>query len=462
MLTPITAQAFREPANSWRQRSKQPKAEPDMSTASRGAHFEERVFGLLETEIRSGRFFIKPECFDIFRRRPYYSRDRGGNIIFDVAVEVRLPFATAPSLLILIECKDCGRPVPVDDVEEFFVKVQQVAAANSKGILAATSSFQKSAVEFARAKGIGLLRVFPSAEFKWVLHRSPSSMKLSRFLSRDEEILLGLTDEQHQSRTFDCFCNANKLFTYSLHDFFMAFASETLSARDLNAFAPERTDDEVVAFVGPDDIERRCQEVHAAIGYKSGMVSLEAVCQWQQHETGLAVEQAVSPTREERHRGILGRISFSPPAIIVFRDLSEPDRQRFTLAHELGHYLLGHGLYLGAESVDVRDIETGHCIDIGDDDIRRLEWQANNFRVLSAAAARLIPRWRYREGSPVGPEGSWLWHSVFRSSAGKQGQLLRPNIRTHEYLWRIPDRREDPPQELRVTQRSRRCGKRPL
>jgi Zn-dependent peptidase ImmA (M78 family) len=61
-------------------------------------------------------------------------------------------------------------------------------------------------------------------------------------------------------------------------------------------------------------------------------------------------------------------------------------RPRFTLAHELGHLLLGHGAYMVSESVDAKDIESSSNTDLAEDDIR-LEWQANYF-----ASCLLLPR----------------------------------------------------------------------
>jgi len=62
-------------------------------------------------------------------------------------------------------------------------------------------------------------------------------------------------------------------------------------------------------------------------------------------------------------------------------------RERFTLAHELGHLILGHGEYLRAESFDTQDLETSEKDDLESDMIRRLEWQANRF-----ASSLLLPR----------------------------------------------------------------------
>jgi Zn-dependent peptidase ImmA (M78 family) len=358
-----------------------------MSSTSRGVDLEKRVFSLLEAEITANRFIARPECCAIFHQKAYYSRDRLSNIVFDVAIELTLPGADVPSMVWLIECKHYDHPVPVDDVEEFFTKVQQVAAAKSKAIVVTSNSFQSGALEFARSKGIGLLRVFPTSEFKWILHRSPSSLHMSRSLSRDGDVWSGLTEEHYHSRRFDFFCNVRDLFTYSLHDFFMALTSDAFDTTFLNAIAAERNDSDMVAFLSTEEIEDRCRTIRCAIGYKGGGVSLETVCAWQRLEAGLTVVTGAAANRGEAERGILGRISFNPPSIIVFFDPMDVRRQRFTLAHELGHLLLGHGAYMQSESVDEKDIESGDYTDLGVDDVRRLEWQANYF-----ASCLLLPR----------------------------------------------------------------------
>jgi Zn-dependent peptidase ImmA (M78 family) len=356
-----------------------------MSSTSHGEAFEKRVFSYFETEIRAGRFFAKPECCTVFQHQPYYSQDRRSQIIFDLAIEVVLPGATVPSILCLIECKHYGRPVQVDDVEEFFAKVQQVAAAGAKAIIVTTSSFQSGAIEFARSKKIGLLRFFLQSDCKWELRRSPSTLSMSTTLSNDGDVWRGLTQEVHHSHRFDFYCSLGDLVTYSLNDFFRALVTEGVDANFLPAIAAEPSDARAVTFLSRDEIEDRCRSVHSIIGYKGGRVSLNAVCDWQERETGLRVDTRRAE-KSEAERGILGRITFDPPSIVVFFDRIGEARQRFTLAHELGHLLLGHGSYMKAESVDESDIEKDD-MDLGIDDLRHLEWQANYF-----ASCILLPR----------------------------------------------------------------------
>ena len=279
------------------------------SSVSRGTELELRVFSLLQRQIQANRFFAKPECCRIFHRKPYYSRDRRSEIVFDIAIEVSIPGIRIPSMVCLIECKHYEHPVPVNDVEEFFAKVQQVAAANSKAILVSTNAFQRGAIEFAQAKGIGLLRVFPTAEFKWILHRSASSLPMPRSLSQDADVWRGLTEEHYKSARFDCFCTVRELFTYSLPDFLSKVIVDALDPISLEAITAERHDVEAVPFLSGDEIEQRCHAVHAAIRYSGGVVPLDCVCEWQQRNAGLTIMIGVAPSREEFERGILCRQS---------------------------------------------------------------------------------------------------------------------------------------------------------
>jgi hypothetical protein len=123
-------------------------------------------------------------------------------------------------------------------------------------------------------------------------------------------------------------------------------------------------------------IDARCSTVHDVIRYRDGPVSIEAIYEWQKKSCGLTVLTNVTADDESFSKGILGRITFTPPSIVIFSDAIGVRRERFTQAHELGHLLLGHGEYLRAESFDTKDAETSENDDLESDIISRLEWQA--------------------------------------------------------------------------------------
>ena len=209
------------------------------STTKTGAAFEEQIRNYFDEEILAGRFFAKPECCKVREKPKYHSRDRGGDITFDVSIEISLPGATEFSAVVLIECKNYTHPVPVDDVEEFFAKVQQVAAANAKAVLATTASFQSGAREFARSKGVGLLRYFDRKNCKWELMRSPSG-GISGGASAD--VASGLSSLEYQSEVFDLYLQSPTRDTNSLCDFLEdLLLDEALSPSQLRRITNART-----------------------------------------------------------------------------------------------------------------------------------------------------------------------------------------------------------------------------
>jgi hypothetical protein len=49
----------------------------------------------------------------------------------------------------VFECKDYKKSVPVDDIEEFKSKLQQIAGLNVKGTMVVSGDLQKSAITYA-------------------------------------------------------------------------------------------------------------------------------------------------------------------------------------------------------------------------------------------------------------------------------------------------------------------------
>ncbi|HVT61288.1 MAG TPA: restriction endonuclease [Thermoanaerobaculia bacterium] len=76
---------------------------------------------------------------------------RGG----DYKIDVLVTFSALGGALfiVLVECKRCKRPVERDEILTLYGKVDAVGA--HKGIMFSTAGFQKGALEYARAKGLG-------------------------------------------------------------------------------------------------------------------------------------------------------------------------------------------------------------------------------------------------------------------------------------------------------------------
>lgn len=351
-----------------------------MNTTKKGEQLEGEIFAFFSGEIQENRFFAKKECCHIFQKKGYYSRDREKEIIFDLSIEITLPGQKTYSILILLECKNYNHKVPVDDVEEFYAKAQQISGANTKAIVVTTNAFQEGAFNFARSKGIGLLRYFGRERHDWVLTRSPSNILLSSIAKGEvENARRGLSQQDYVSKYFDCYCFTDDNFTNSLPQFFsklIQFGVEEEEAKSLNEIERSRRDNLLqVTFKEGHEIGSLCREVLDKANYTDGVVPLATICEFLSEENGLEVQHNSS-----LDSGVLGTISFNPLLIKVDdKQAGSAHRTRFTLAHELGHSLLNHHRYMLKEVCHETDVDLDRPREVGLKDIVRMEWQANYF-----------------------------------------------------------------------------------
>jgi Zn-dependent peptidase ImmA (M78 family) len=366
-----------------------------ISSTEKGDTLERRVRDLLQAEIDADRFWAKKSNCKVFWRKGYHSKDRGGDIIFDISIEVYLPGAKEYSILVLVECKNYEHPVPVSDVEEFFTKVQQVAASNAKAVVASTASFQSGSRAFAKSKGIALMRCFEASKFKWELRRSASGSARSTSPEEAHLVEAGLSQQDFQSLAFDLYLQSPRRVTNSLWDFFEDMVSESkLAPSEIRKVANSRTKiANQVPFCEKDDLESRGAKILTDLCYSGGVVALESLCGREAKRSGLIVNlQAANPSVATLNP-VLGRVQFDPLVIDVYaQDNVNPGRDRFTLAHELAHHLLGHGRYLVRESCDDSDFALQRRALVDGSDVARMEFQANFL-----AASLLMPRAHFIE-----------------------------------------------------------------
>lgn len=359
-----------------------------MSSTAKGDEFEAQFFELLKSEVSAGNLFAAPERCKFFRKKGYRSNARKKKIIFDISIEICLPGSSKYFILILVECKNHGRPVSVDEAEEFWAKIKQISDTGIKGVIASKSSFAQGTFNFCKAIGIALARYYDLSTLKWELLRSPSSVAFSTPDWTD--IRTGLLSEAHRSRYFDLYCYSGGVHTYSIHTFLRNLLGEFVHDPSMfvSAEALAKIQPPLVERILPQQIESMVESVLTQIGYSGGAVSLNDVCHWLTKKYNLCVKTVAGSMATEGTNPVLGRIAFQPLEITVVSYHGDArGRQRFTLAHELGHYLLGHERYMTGEYYEEADIDGVVASGLGLDDIDRMEWQANQF-----ASCLLLPR----------------------------------------------------------------------
>ena len=155
----------------------------------KGTSYENAAANLAEAELNNGNLGIDPSCAIVRRKPKYYSRDRKSEITFDVSIELcrKMTPASSPNpyLIWIWECKNYRHQVPVDDVEEFHSKLNQVGAVRTKGTMITPIGFDNGVLEFARSKGIGLWRWIPAGSIVSLMEDEldPSDSDIERGLT---------------------------------------------------------------------------------------------------------------------------------------------------------------------------------------------------------------------------------------------------------------------------------------
>lgn len=359
-----------------------------MNTVEKGDKLEQIIYDIFSEDIANGRFWANKDCCKIFIKKGYYSKDREKNITFDISIEIYLPEQEKYSVLVLIECKNYNHKVPVDDVEEFYAKTQQISGANIKAIVASTNSYQDGTFKFSRSKGIGLLRYFSKEKREWILTRSPSTIiGNSKELTERATISKGLFEQEHKSKGFDFYCFTGNSYSNYTQKLFSDLILSDLTDDKKEAWDHVKSSILIkypsIDFLDVNIIESKSSNLLNAIKYYNGSVSIEKIKKFILHTYNFELNLNV-----ELEFGVLGNINFEDSVINIDNSQCETDaRARFTIAHELGHFFLKHSKFMVGESCYDSHLVSEERKDLSIPDIMRMEWQANQF-----ASCLLLPR----------------------------------------------------------------------
>ena len=327
-----------------------------MNTTKIGNLFEEKVHTLIENAIKTEKLgLIESQC-KVYAKKGYYSKDREGNIKFDLTIELWPPNSKNFSLLYIIECKNYNHKVPIDDLEEFYSKINQVTGANRKGIFITNNSFQKSAYNFAKNKGIMLIEVLSDDSLNFILHRTTRSNSITeksnnKFEERLENLIINL------------FKNNDEEINENIIE-----GLEILSKKDIETIVKE------ILLKFDENI------------FKYGVqVNLKVFQRYLEIEFGLKFE--FTSELEDEYLGVFDNKN---KVILINDEISGTNKLQFTLAHEIGHFFLHSNLHLNQEIYNkFEDSQFNYFFDRYQlqNPKNWIEWQANYF-----AACLLMPK----------------------------------------------------------------------
>jgi len=343
------------------------------NTTAKGNLFEDKVYDLFNELISTGDFYLNSRSSKIFKKKKYYSAARNDTITVDISIESYIGDTDVYSSLTIIECKDYSKNVPVDDIEEFCYKLNQIGEQNTKGFVVTNSSFQSGAINIAKSKGLGLVRINQNQEFEWINRRVDRKSKYLDFSYTQEQLCIKVLKE------------------INFVGFFGHVGYDSLSQMFVDMRIIDRFNNNSkfikFPFISKEAIDKKIESLPNDIIYDIGKLNSERLCEYISKTYNAQFDFKTQLL--DNSKFVLGKISFNPLMISVSSILIQDDyRWRFTLAHEIGHLIL-HSSKLMAYFEEYSDSDNSIINNQGVTDIQksRLEIQANLF-----ASHLLIPQ----------------------------------------------------------------------
>ena len=319
---------------------------------------EDALLRYLEDQKAQGQLVYgvySPKLCQIYKKKKYFCIERRADIEFDVVIEVFRAGSQAPHLYVIFECKNHKSPISEARISEFSDKLSRIGRHNAKGVVVSSTRLQSGAQNVAVARGLGIVKYDETgldviAERRGGLSLSESFVKAQIF------------ETQNAAKSL-------KFSAYFDGKFFGAVGQFLANLGEMSSTVSVAR--EKAPYLSSADLRTRAQEILYSIGYSGGAVDLQRVCK----ELSLRLEFTGKSVVDLDGSLILGLANFSNRSIHV-NSHEDRFRERFTVAHEIGHFALQHDRYLNSEAVIEKDF---FCIeqDVSQFDYQRLETQAN-------------------------------------------------------------------------------------
>ncbi|PWS33370.1 ImmA/IrrE family metallo-endopeptidase [Pedobacter paludis] len=356
------------------------------NTTLKGDKFEDQCHQVISKAALAGQFGFQAESCRIFRKKKYYSVTREKDIIFDLSIELWLPGASDYSLLVIMECKDLGRPVSVDDVEEFDSKVRQVSGLNVKAVFMSKTRLQSGAETYLKNRKIMWIQVDQSGVGKIKLNM-PRRRKDKSYDAPVAEIqqdiqqikqIQSFISSSAQASTVDL----DALMTLFLKD---VFCNNLPASYDDGVFGLERLSANLI-----ESLTRKILfDFDPILLSRYQAFPIKAFRRYLKDRFGVAVIEELS-LKLENGQDRSGYYDPATKTIYIDRELVGSERYAFVFAHEAGHFFLHDKLKMSQTVYDETE-DSPYNPSTGKHDLLNekhwIEWQANKF-----AACILMPQ----------------------------------------------------------------------
>lgn len=373
-----------------------------MNTVEIGNIFEDQVYKRFSLLLDENELHINSRQSLIKKKPQYFSEARNGLIEFDISIETTQKNSNQVSMLTIIECKNySSKKVPVDDIEEFISKLNQVSGKNIKGIICTKKGFQKSCLNVAKYNGIALVRISSERDLFWDIYRK--SFSLSNAIHIDQMVAKTLFDE-NRNIPEDFFCAYHSdFYTYSIKDFFKSIGfcfGNNIQATDsdLNFNISYITENEIKNI-----ILKEFEKYKISINYSNYLHTYDEYINKKIKEFELIgnCDLGIDSNGFE----IIGRLSGKKIYISSMQSITN-GRFNFTLTHELGHSILhANEPWFEILSKYYQDVDINNqMLESVHQNLKRIEVQANIYakelllpnKVLNITMNRIIDELRLK------------------------------------------------------------------
>ena len=343
-----------------------------MDTVRIGNELEQAIFDLLKEQQNAGEYLIgtlPPDRCKIRRKPRYFSKEREADVEFDVSIELRREKHLEPQQIIIFECKNYSGGVPDSEIRDFSDKLSDIGRDNTKGVIVITSRLQSGAEKVARSRKLGIIKYDPYGLQFLAERRFTDNIK-----SKHAKASILGSSSRLRSLKFAAFFSGK--YYDNVRQFLTEVAGEKLEKSEVQILSKTQ-----FPFLRADDIESATSQLQAMTGYDDGQVDLHKICE----ELSIDLAMSASPCDTQHEHEILGRADFANKQIVIYAH-GNRKRERFTLAHEIGHFYLNHDKFLRSETTVKQDLVVDERETKGNL-INRMEYQANMF-----ASHLLLPK----------------------------------------------------------------------
>lgn len=343
-----------------------------MSTTEKGNKLEDKLYEYLLDQQNRDKLvydaYPASHC-KVLKKHKYYCKDREADVEFDVVVEVRRTGRSEPHLYVVFECKNHQKPIEDSYVRIFSDQISSVFGQAVKGIVVTSNKLQSGAERVAENRRLGIVK-FDENGLEVIADRTVGTWAENSFIQTQ------LADGNRRSKSLK--------FSACIDGGYFSSFDQILHSLETypNDARAETTDRRCnsVTFLPEAEIQVAAQKARSQVDYDGGEVNVEKLC------SVLKLDLSYSERAFQDAEGntILGSANFANRSIEINQH-GNRNRERFTVAHEIGHFFLGHDQYLRSESIVERDL----FADLDTEDTfnyERLEYQANLF-----ASALLLP-----------------------------------------------------------------------